>query len=127
MAKRRATRRRRSPGVARERTASTPTFSGCTRERSRSRPISSPAAARIIACPVTTTRAPGALIALYEHTVYAQSVIWDINAFDQWGVELGKHLAGRILPELGTSGPASSHDGSTNGLIRHFKQARRKK
>jgi glucose-6-phosphate isomerase len=74
-----------------------------------------------------TPRALGALIALYEHKVYAQSVIWDINAFDQWGVELGKHLAGRILPELGTSGPASGHDGSTNGLIGHFKQARRKK
>jgi glucose-6-phosphate isomerase len=64
-----------------------------------------------------TPRALGALIALYEHKVFAQSVIWDINAFDQWGVELGKKLADRILPELGGTAPASGHDSSTNGLI----------
>jgi glucose-6-phosphate isomerase len=63
----------------------------------------------------------GALIALYEHKVFAQSVIWGINAFDQWGVELGKKLAERILPELsGAAGPAA-HDSSTAALIGHIK------
>ncbi len=70
-------------------------------------------------------RALGALIALYEHKVFVQSVIWNINAFDQWGVELGKQLASRILPELdGTARPAP-HDASTAGLIRHYKARRR--
>ncbi|MDP2239972.1 MAG: glucose-6-phosphate isomerase [Burkholderiales bacterium] len=69
-------------------------------------------------------RTLGALIALYEHKVFVQSVIWDVNAFDQWGVELGKQLANRILPELTTSAPVSSHDASTNGLINHFKENR---
>ncbi len=68
----------------------------------------------------------GALIALYEHKVYVESVIWEINAFDQWGVELGKQLAERILPELDGDAPVSGHDASTNGLINHFKQRRRK-
>jgi glucose-6-phosphate isomerase len=67
-----------------------------------------------------TPRALGALIALYEHKVFVQSVIWDVNAFDQWGVELGKSLAGRILPELESSAPVSTHDSSTNGLINHY-------
>ena len=61
----------------------------------------------------------GALIALYEHKIFVQGVIWNINSFDQWGVELGKVLAGVILPEL-ESGEAGEHDGSTRGLIRHF-------
>jgi len=69
-------------------------------------------------------RALGALLALYEHKVFVQSVIWDVNAFDQWGVELGKRLAGRILPELGGAGPVSTHDNSTNGLINHYKSSR---
>jgi glucose-6-phosphate isomerase len=73
-----------------------------------------------------TPRALGSLIALYEHKVFVQSVIWDINPFDQWGVELGKTLAGRILPELGADGPVSTHDASTNGLINYFKTRRRK-
>jgi glucose-6-phosphate isomerase len=73
-----------------------------------------------------TPRSLGALIALYEHKVFVQSVIWDINPFDQWGVELGKALAGRILPELGAAGPVSTHNASTNGLINHYK-ARKKK
>jgi len=68
----------------------------------------------------------GALIALYEHKVFVQSVVWDVNAFDQWGVELGKTLAGRILPELEAGGRASGHDGSTNGLINHYKSRRRR-
>ena len=69
-------------------------------------------------------RALGGLLALYEHKVFVQSVLWDVNAFDQWGVELGKRLAGRILPELGGGGAVSTHDGSTNGLINHFKSSR---
>jgi glucose-6-phosphate isomerase len=73
-----------------------------------------------------TPRALGALIALYEHKVFVQSVIWDVNAFDQWGVERGKQLAGRILPELEAAGRASTHDSSTSGLIHHFKKRRRK-
>jgi glucose-6-phosphate isomerase len=71
-------------------------------------------------------RALGALIALYEHKVFVQSVLWDVNAFDQWGVELGKRLAGRILPELGRAAPVSTHDASTNGLINHYKTRRKK-
>jgi glucose-6-phosphate isomerase len=71
-----------------------------------------------------TPRALGALIALYEHKVFVQSVIWNVNAFDQWGVELGKSLAGRILPALEGGAPVSSHDSSTNGLINHYKSSR---
>jgi glucose-6-phosphate isomerase len=74
-----------------------------------------------------TPRALGALIALYEHKVFVQSVIWNVNAFDQWGVELGKSLAGRILPELEGGAPVSSHDSSTIGLINHYKARRRKR
>ncbi len=69
-------------------------------------------------------RTLGRLIALYEHKVFVQGVVWDINSFDQWGVELGKQLAERILPELGGDEPVSGHDGSTNGLINHFKKLR---
>ncbi|KAF9913546.1 hypothetical protein BX616_009893 [Lobosporangium transversale] len=64
----------------------------------------------------------GGLIALYEHKIFVQGVIWDINSFDQWGVELGKQLAKKILPELTTSGEVRSHDASTNGLINFYKQ-----
>ncbi len=63
----------------------------------------------------------GALIAMYEHKIYVQSVIWNLNAFDQWGVELGKQLAGRILPELLFEGEVTGHDSSTNGLINAYK------
>lgn len=63
----------------------------------------------------------GALIAMYEHKVFVQSVIWNINPFDQWGVELGKQLAGKILSELEQNAPVTSHDSSTNGLIDFFK------
>jgi glucose-6-phosphate isomerase len=73
-----------------------------------------------------TPHALGALIALYEHKVFTQSVIWNVNAFDQWGVELGKTLAGHILPELERAAPVAGHDSSTNGLINTYK-ARRKK
>jgi glucose-6-phosphate isomerase len=71
-----------------------------------------------------TPRTLGALIALYEHKVFAQSAIWGINAFDQWGVELGKKLADRILPELDATQPVTSHDSSTNGLINHIRSKR---
>jgi glucose-6-phosphate isomerase len=73
-----------------------------------------------------TPRALGSLIALYEHKVFVQSVIWDVNAFDQWGVELGKSLAGRILPELEKAAPVSTHDSSTNGLINYHLTRRRR-
>ncbi len=64
----------------------------------------------------------GALVALYEHSVFTQSVIWDIDAFDQWGVELGKVLAGRIVPQLKAAGePELHHDSSTNALIRRYR------
>ena len=65
----------------------------------------------------------GKLIAMYEHKIFAQGIIWDINSFDQWGVELGKQLAKKILPELSdAAGEISSHDSSTNGLINHYKK-----
>ncbi|MCL4316586.1 MAG: glucose-6-phosphate isomerase [Gammaproteobacteria bacterium] len=63
----------------------------------------------------------GSLIALYEHKIFVQGVIWNINSFDQWGVELGKQLAQKILPELQGSGVVTSHDSSTNGLISFYK------
>ena len=63
----------------------------------------------------------GALIAMYEHKIFVQGVIFNIYSFDQWGVELGKQLANRILPELAGNEPVSSHDSSTNGLINQFK------
>ncbi|SLM64768.1 MULTISPECIES: glucose-6-phosphate isomerase [Dickeya] len=66
----------------------------------------------------------GALIALYEHKIFTQGAILNIFTFDQWGVELGKQLANRILPELQDDSAVSSHDSSTNGLINHFKQWR---
>nr|CAA82246.1 glucosephosphate isomerase [Sus scrofa] len=66
----------------------------------------------------------GALIAMYEHKIFVQGVIWDINSFDQWGVELGKQLAKKIEPELDGSSPVTSHDSSTNGLINFIMQER---
>jgi glucose-6-phosphate isomerase len=65
----------------------------------------------------------GSLVALYEHSVFAQGVIWDINSFDQWGVELGKALAQRIVPELESkTAPVLKHDSSTNNLIRRYRK-----
>jgi glucose-6-phosphate isomerase len=64
----------------------------------------------------------GQLIALYEHKIFVQGVIWNIYSFDQWGVELGKELAGKILPELKSSEETKSHDASTNGLINWYKK-----
>ncbi len=63
----------------------------------------------------------GTLISLYEHKIFVQGVIWEINSFDQWGVELGKQLANRILPELEADDPVESHDSSTNGLANRYK------
>ncbi|WP_077921425.1 glucose-6-phosphate isomerase [Spirosoma sp. 209] len=71
-----------------------------------------------------TPRTLGRLIALYEHKIFTQGVIWNIFSFDQWGVELGKQLASRILPELKDDAPVSTHDSSTNGLMNAFKAMR---
>ena len=73
-------------------------------------------------CDILTPRLLGTLVALYEHSVFVQGVIWDIDSFDQWGVELGKVLAQRIIPELTSeSEPELSHDSSTNALIRRYR------
>jgi glucose-6-phosphate isomerase len=64
----------------------------------------------------------GELIAMYEHKIFVQGVIWNIYSFDQWGVELGKQLANKILPELKGKTPVTSHDSSTNGLINCWKK-----
>ena len=66
----------------------------------------------------------GELIALYEHKIFVQGIIWNIYTFDQWGVELGKQLAGKILPELQNADEVHTHDSSTNGLINAFKKMR---
>jgi len=82
--------------------------------------------------PSTTILAPrltpgvlGQLVALYEHKVFTQGAIWNVDSFDQWGVELGKELATRIAGELGADGPDLAHDGSTNALIRRYRRQRR--
>ncbi|MBF0585365.1 glucose-6-phosphate isomerase [Prosthecochloris sp. N3] len=67
----------------------------------------------------------GSLIALYEHKVFVQGVVWRINSFDQWGVELGKQLAKAILPEFASAGEVTSHDASTNSLINLYRENRR--
>ncbi|MFS0489284.1 glucose-6-phosphate isomerase [Leadbetterella byssophila] len=72
-----------------------------------------------------TPRVLGSLIAIYEHKIFVQGVIWNIFSFDQWGVELGKQLANKIYPELQDAEPVSSHDGSTNQLINLYKKWRK--
>ena len=73
-------------------------------------------------CDILTPRLLGSLVALYEHSVFVQGIIWDIDSFDQWGVELGKQLAQRIIPELtAVDEPSLSHDSSTNALIRRYR------
>jgi len=67
----------------------------------------------------------GALIAMYEHKVFVQGIIWNICSFDQWGVELGKQLANRIIPELKGPEDITSHDPSTNNLINYYKKMRK--
>jgi glucose-6-phosphate isomerase len=71
-------------------------------------------------------RTLGKLIALYEHKIFVQGIIWNVNSYDQWGVELGKKLASAILPELRAAGNVSSHDASTNALINAIKAGRTK-
>jgi glucose-6-phosphate isomerase len=78
-----------------------------------------------ILAPRLTPRVLGQLIALYEHKVFTQGTIWNVNSFDQWGVELGKVLAGRIVPELhAETEPELGHDSSTNALIRRYRRSR---
>jgi glucose-6-phosphate isomerase len=73
-------------------------------------------------CDILTPRLLGSLVALYEHSVFVQGTIWDIDSFDQWGVELGKQLAQRIIPELtAAEEPSLAHDSSTNALIRRYR------
>ena len=78
-----------------------------------------------ILAPRLTPRVLGQLVALYEHKVFTQGAIWNVDSFDQWGVELGKVLATRIAGELGADAPALAHDGSTNALIRRYRRQRR--
>lgn len=70
-------------------------------------------------------RCLGSLVAMYEHKIFVQGILWDINSFDQWGVQLGKELANKILPELKPdAGEVTAHDSSTNGLMNHFHKRR---
>jgi glucose-6-phosphate isomerase len=71
-----------------------------------------------------TPAALGSLIALYEHKIYVQGLVWDVNSFDQWGVELGKQLAMNLLPKMRGEHPVTDHDPSTNGLINAYKEMR---
>ena len=77
-----------------------------------------------ILVPRLTPKTVGQLLAIYEHKVFVQGVIWNVNSFDQWGVELGKQLARKILPELAGDADVDSHDASTNGLINRYKRWR---
>lgn len=77
-----------------------------------------------ILCERLTPRSLGRLIALYEHKVFVQGAIWNVNSFDQWGVELGKVLAKRIIAELADAKPSLNHDASTNGLIEWYRKRR---
>ncbi|MDE1170559.1 MAG: glucose-6-phosphate isomerase [Verrucomicrobium sp.] len=74
-----------------------------------------------------TPRTLGRLTALYEHKIFVQGIVWNINSYDQWGVELGKQLAKAILPKLSAPGPVTGHDSSTAGLIEYYKSHRAKK
>jgi glucose-6-phosphate isomerase len=81
----------------------------------------------VLLADILTPRLLGSLVALYEHSVFTQGVIWDIDSFDQWGVELGKVLAAAIIPELGSAEePALTHDSSTNNLIRRYRELKSK-
>ncbi|HMC08102.1 MAG TPA: glucose-6-phosphate isomerase, partial [Actinomycetota bacterium] len=81
----------------------------------------------VLLAEVLTPRLLGSLVALYEHSVFTQGTIWGIDSFDQWGVELGKVLAGQIIPEL-ESGPEPelTHDSSTNALVRRYRALKTK-
>ena len=74
-----------------------------------------------------TPHALGRLLAIYEHKVMVQGVIWNVNSFDQWGVELGKVLARSILPELSGTRAVTGHDSSTRGLIERYRERRLEK
>jgi glucose-6-phosphate isomerase len=77
----------------------------------------------VLLAEILTPKVLGSLVALYEHSVFTQGTIWDIDSFDQWGVELGKVLATKIIPELtGVTEPALDHDSSTNALIRKYRE-----
>ena len=79
----------------------------------------------VLLAEILTPRVLGALVALYEHSVFTQGAIWDIDSFDQWGVELGKVLAQRIVPELESpEEPRPAHDTSTDALIRRYRKMR---
>jgi glucose-6-phosphate isomerase len=79
-------------------------------------------------CDILTPRLLGSLVALYEHSVFVQGTIWEIDSFDQWGVELGKQLAQQIIPELtAATTPDLSHDSSTNALIRRYRSLKSSK
>jgi len=79
-------------------------------------------------CDILTPRLLGSLVALYEHSVFVQGTIWDIDSFDQWGVELGKQLAQRIIPELtSATEPTLTHDSSTNTLIKRYRSLKSSK
>ena len=69
-----------------------------------------------------TPKTLGKLIALYEHKIFVQGIIWHINSFDQWGVEFGKQIAQKILPQLDSKEAVTEHDNSTNGLINYYKR-----
>jgi glucose-6-phosphate isomerase len=71
-----------------------------------------------------TPKVLGSLIAMYEHKIFTQGIVWNVYSFDQWGVELGKQLASKILPELEAPGPVTTHDSSTNGLVNLYKARR---
>jgi glucose-6-phosphate isomerase len=76
----------------------------------------------VLLAEILTPRILGALVALYEHSVFTQGTIWDVDSFDQWGVELGKVLAVKIIPELTSAQEhALDHDSSTNALIRRYR------
>jgi glucose-6-phosphate isomerase len=80
----------------------------------------------VILAELLTPHALGALVALYEHSVFTQGTVWGLDSFDQWGVELGKALAKRIIPELESERePELRHDTSTNALIRRYRELRR--
>lgn len=71
-----------------------------------------------------TPRALGSLLAMYEHKIFVQGIVWNLNSYDQWGVELGKKLTNNILEELESGGNCHEHDSSTKGLLDWFRKSR---
>jgi len=81
----------------------------------------------VLLAEILTPKVLGSLVAPYEHSVFTQGAIWDIDSFDQWGVELGKVLATQIIPELESEDePQLSHDSSTNALIRRYRSLKKR-